>query len=856
MTLQLGHEIGRGADGTVYAALSRAHWAAKIYREDLAAQRHKKIKAMVDGGWSTNSSAVTFPIDALFAGDGRFVGFTMRRIGYHQPIHRLYATTRRKLEFPTANFRFLTQVAANAARAVAAVHQTGCVVGGVNHSEFLVARNGAVTLVDTDSFQVPSRYSLFPCKTGAPEFLAPELQGRSIAPGEWTENHDCFGLAVLIFQLLFLGRHPYAGTPLEGGDLQLADAISNFRFAFSPDQSETAMQPPPGVPKLADLPPSIALAFQTAFQREGQIADRPSAADWVCLLEEAKTDFIVCRSNPAHHYYRQADECPWCRMEAAYPGLILFPSPVRGPVLRATEIGGLLAALKAVGDPGPPPEIAKLLLSPANLLPSSEALFFKGQKRQRYLAAAGGGCIALLALVVAGSLPGFLFVAAITLLLFRFIPDRSGQLKANRHSAETRFLKIAEQITNSGTENFASARKRAAEELQHLAILAADEKRRINELSQTKREAQFTRFLEEFRIDSAAIQHIGRSRRLILASYGIETAADVTLERLQTVSGFGPTITEALLAWRRTKELSFKYDAQDGLDEQEIARIQGDLTRAKANGVSAVRKRIRELDEIAESIRFHRRALHLEIQGAYRELKQAEKNLSAVNSVLSGWELATLALLFLLAGLGWFSTAVLHRDGPLALPKIPARLEVTMPAEESLPIQPRAQIGEVKLARTPPPAPMRRIRVGHLRTMSNANRSIIGPRETKATFSARPIQMSPVMQPRFSPFPFGIAERSHFSPDLVEGARSVQERLIQLGYLQGIDDGVWGRQSQEALRAFKVRAKLGNDSFLSAETEKLLFAAEAPRKWSASVKRRIKREHQPSPFAPAGLLGN
>lgn len=357
-----------------------------------------------------------------------------------------------------------------------------------------------------------SHGSLFPCKTGAPEFLAPELQGQSLAAGEWTANHDCFGLAVLIFQLLFLGRHPYAGTPLKGGDLQLPDAIENFRFAFSPDQSET--QPPPGVPTLADLPPSIALAFQTAFQRDRQSVGRPSAAEWVLLLEEAKTDFLVCRSNPAHHYYRQATECPWCRMEA--------------------------------------------------------------------------------------------------------------------------------------------------EDLQHLATIAADEKRRINELGPRKREAQLTRFLEEFRIDSAAVQHIGRSRRLVLASYGIETAADVTPQRLEA-PGFGPTISEALLTWRRAKELAFKFDAGDSLDAREIARIQGDLSKAKANGVSAVRKRIRELDAIAESIRFHRRALHLELQGSYRELKQAEEDLSAVNSIFSSWEFAALALLFLFTGLGWFLGHGLHR---------------------------------------------------------------------------------------------------------------------------------------------------------------------------------------------------
>src|SRR6185437_14078277 len=88
--------------------------------------------------------------------------------------------------------------------------------------------------------------------------------------------HDNFGLAVLIFQLLFLGKHPFAGRYSGSGDMPLERAIGEFRFAYS--SAPNGMQPPPGAPLLSDFPDEIASYFERAFGRAG-IAARPSATD-------------------------------------------------------------------------------------------------------------------------------------------------------------------------------------------------------------------------------------------------------------------------------------------------------------------------------------------------------------------------------------------------------------------------------------------------------------------------------------------------------------------------------------------------------------------------------------------------
>src|SRR5712691_4689158 len=77
-----------------------------------------------------------------------------------------------------------------------------------------------VTLVDTDSFQVcePHNGVVYRCPVGKPEFTPPELQGCPFAQVDRAPEHDLFGLAVLLFQLLMEGTHPFAGVYQGHGD--------------------------------------------------------------------------------------------------------------------------------------------------------------------------------------------------------------------------------------------------------------------------------------------------------------------------------------------------------------------------------------------------------------------------------------------------------------------------------------------------------------------------------------------------------------------------------------------------------------------------------------------------------------
>ena len=114
---------------------------------------------------------------------------------------------------PQFDRRYLLRTARNLAAALSALHSSGYVAGDLNESNVLVTPTALVTLIDTDSFQVredrewKSGASL--CPVGKPEYTPPELQGKPLSEVMRLPDHDAFGLAVLIFQLLMEGSHPF-----------------------------------------------------------------------------------------------------------------------------------------------------------------------------------------------------------------------------------------------------------------------------------------------------------------------------------------------------------------------------------------------------------------------------------------------------------------------------------------------------------------------------------------------------------------------------------------------------------------------------------------------------------------------
>src|SRR5262247_347209 len=311
--VRLGRRIGTGAEGEVYEIQDRDDLVAKVYHEPPPQEKAEKLVALSRLGNERLFNLSAWPVSTLRdAPDGDVVGFMMKKISQAEEVHALHNPKSRLQKFPEASWAFLIYVAANIARAVAAVHEHGLVIGDLNPRNILVTRKATVYLLDVDSFQVKAGGKTYRCEGGFPEYTPPELQGRAFREVDRTQEHDSFGLAVVIFQLLFMGRHPFSGRFLDAGEMPLERAIRESRFAYGADAEARKMRQPPGALALDSMPQPLVDLFRRAFLS----ADRPQPREWIEHLDALAKTLKKCDSHNGHYYYRELRDCPWCGIES------------------------------------------------------------------------------------------------------------------------------------------------------------------------------------------------------------------------------------------------------------------------------------------------------------------------------------------------------------------------------------------------------------------------------------------------------------------------------------------------------------------------------------------------------------
>jgi DNA-binding helix-hairpin-helix protein with protein kinase domain len=589
-TEALGKRIGKGGEGYVCLLSSRPDRAVKIYKDNLRGQREPKVRAMVAGGLAAATDLVAFPAEIVTDLRGGFVGFAMRLVSGYQPVHELYSPKSRKLHFPKADYRFLVRSALNVARAVGKVHQSGCIIGDFNHSGVLVAQDATAALIDADSFQFARDGRTYPCVVGVPDFTPPELHGVNLSAVIRTRAHDHFGLAVAIFHLLAMGKHPYAGR-FAGGDISMGEAIAQNRFAFSTARkSETRTTPPPGSVALHDFPAPVAWAFEAAFGRNPDL--RPDAGQWVPVLKELEAVLSHCTAIKTHYYPSAAGKCVWCRV-AGQSGVDMFPD--------------LLGTVPL--SPGGPFDVERIwaqicavkLPRPEEFLPTWSGDAGSGSPAVAQARRALYGRKALGIAALAGAAVGFGYASAAAIVwlglgifgLFKLFggaveqaPFRKayGDADLRVRNAQLAFLQRV------GLTELSGIRDDLEKWVGDYRKLDRELNQEIMRLKSTREARQRATFLDRYSIRRARISGIGPAKTATLASYGIETAADITSHAIRAVPGFGEAMTAKLMHWRRGHEAKFRYDlTPDASDIQAENAVRAAHVRKRADLQSKIR---------------------------------------------------------------------------------------------------------------------------------------------------------------------------------------------------------------------------------------------------------------------------
>jgi DNA-binding helix-hairpin-helix protein with protein kinase domain len=249
------------------------------------------------------------------------------------------------------------------------------VIGDVNDGNLLVGEKATVCLIDCDSYQIALNGSRWLCEVGSAPYQPPELQNIRTYKGVLrTPNHDDFGVAVIIFRILFMGRHPFAGQFLGTDQMPMERAISEYRFVYGSNAAALQMRPPPASLGLNGVTRDVALLFERAFSRQGsQPNGRPNSGEWARALQDLEQRLKRCAVNPAHEFVGTLSKCPWCEIEAA-TGVPLFPVAVIGSAQTGFTIAVFWAKVNSVPNPGPPPPLPRIETQAVSLFQAAAEL--------------------------------------------------------------------------------------------------------------------------------------------------------------------------------------------------------------------------------------------------------------------------------------------------------------------------------------------------------------------------------------------------------------------------------------------------------------------------------------------------
>ena len=630
----LAERVGSGGEGTVFLCPDDPQTVAKIYHEPISDEKGRKLRWMADNKDEQLLKVAAWIVDTLHdAPDGKVVGFLMPNVKAKE-IHELYSLKSRRVYFPEATWQFLVHTAANVARAFYALHRREHVMGDVNHGNCVVLADGTVKLIDCDSYSIKIDDYRYPCEVGVATHLAPELQGVNLSLIERAEKHDNFGLAVIVFQLLFLGRHPFAGNYTGGEDKSLEDCIRELRFAYGKDAHLWKVKQPPGTLSLDAVSPRVAMMFERAFLTE----DRPTPREWIEALEDLSNNLQSCKMHPGHHFYNELDACPWCALETQ-TGLMLFPFVSQtnrlsdGENFNIFTVENLVASLDVSSNlPAVMPKSGVAALTTSKAAQNTRKVV---QQRLVWIVAAQI-IISLFCIFVSQGACFFIplgIVLIVSITVFNnFAKTHKIDLEVNLDMARRHWEKLAAEWSKAlAPSELGVSLTDIRQKIGAYQNLHRDSRLELKKFQDAHFQREIENYLASFRLTENHISGIGEKRLAILRSFGVKTAADIEQPRLRSIMpGMGDASVRKLLDWRRSLEQDFQYqpdmtvfqkveetvEQKSSETRQKIEREIGGLLVALRSNSARVRRQQQELSAKAGILA--------------KELAQAEKDMTAL----------------------------------------------------------------------------------------------------------------------------------------------------------------------------------------------------------------------------------
>jgi DNA-binding helix-hairpin-helix protein with protein kinase domain len=523
------------------------------------------------------------------------------------------------------------------ARAFEVLHGRNIIVGDVNSSNIFVNKDSTTHLIDCDSFQIRYNGSVLRCNVGVAEYQPPEFQGRDLSLIDRLPQHDLFGLAVMIFQLLFVGKHPFAGVlpPHIQNTGAIGDNVAAKRFFYGQHAIRAGLKPPPGALNMTAITPQMSAYFVQAFLADP--GTRPTAAAWRAALEDLEAKTVACKASPIHRHL-QGMRCPWCALERGgiYYFVLDTPAAASGGIDDAfwrrfgdAEIQRLWSEIAAVGTP---PPINEKIPQKKEYKARPLSLWSKGRK-WAYAAGAAAFIAGIAATFVAGMpiFSIFVVMAALGLgALFR--PDaRAAMAARHRRYAEARraYASVSKEWSRAARNTrFTEARDQLAQVKRHLCEQRSRYQADLANLKKHRARKELEAFLERHVIFAYRIPEIGKRTQALLLSFGVETAADITDAKLARIPTLSQERKQSLLAWRKSIERNFRFHPKNALDQRLVRELAARHMRERAVNQTKLAGGAMMLRRIAADTARQRPALQKLVCERSEALRQAEADIN------------------------------------------------------------------------------------------------------------------------------------------------------------------------------------------------------------------------------------
>ena len=328
--ITLIQEIAKGGEAEIWET-SKLGLVAKIYTKSMIADTWPKLRLMInnpptDPSVNKGHVSIVWPKCVLVDNSGTPKGFLLPYIANTLEFSIIYHPKDRKQKAAGFNWIYLHTAAMNIASVMQCIHQKNYVIGDINSRNILVKPNTYVSIIDTDSFQVtdPRTHKVYRCTVGVDEYRPPEMSGKDPHKIDRYEVQDRFGLAILIWQLLF-NDHPFYGKWNGRGEPTVAEKISQGHWVYGANSN---LSPVKRMMPFHIIHPQLQTLFRRCFDDGHRNPHaRPTAGEWQKTLELAIKDLQVCSVAGQQHYYaRSYRKCYWCE-RAKLIGIDIFANP-------------------------------------------------------------------------------------------------------------------------------------------------------------------------------------------------------------------------------------------------------------------------------------------------------------------------------------------------------------------------------------------------------------------------------------------------------------------------------------------------------------------------------------------------